>query len=707
MGATDAEELCREPWLAPADEERLHAEALHNGDLDADDMPIRLPPCDISPRGSAAQGTWMHGAGRAGTMGLDTLREEVARLIEDEREIRSDGLREVRAICAALTLSFEGRVQELIRCMQQEQIPASSGNPTFAESFGAEVFHHAEQLVSVIKQNLGDRCWEQINALREDMARLDGELAQERMVRSDHMTAQLRLIESLPYKDIAHKLDIERAERTSDVSELRSHLTHAVCGGANVISTSVSPWTQQTSPAGCVGTVDTPPVLHTQRAGSDAAAQVGRELAARLESLDADLRKTIAASTATVEAVCREAFEQRVDNIGKDLNRELDSRLEGLESVLPERVWAMERALRDMEADILCLLRDSHRSAVPSQEVPAGSERHPTPSKEYTAPADGSSSQQQTVRTQRDLKSRISGIICDVQAALQTLPGKPAGEPVAGQMPSGVPTSEEQGSVSRRTSTAAMCASPGYSVGLHKTVSVPTVSSLQLAPARSNSPVPMHTVTRLASPFSPARRHGGSSSCAASFELPVSPVGHHGQSPMQAWHQQLSLDGQQDCPVLSGDMGEPHTPMQRQGSTTRGTVRMGQPRRSEASPRRLVPPTRVLVQCPSSQVGPASTGTASAATPAAPGPWAAHSAPHPPSRVSTPRVPGRASMLQAGGTLMASRCSSRTPQLRQCLVGGGSSSSATATTARPRLAVTSPTPTRGGGPSALTYAAPY
>merc|ERR1719362_261898 len=104
-------------------------------------------------------------------------------------------------------------------------------------------------------------------------------------------------------------LEVERTERTSDVSELRSHLTHAVCGGANVISATVSPWTQQTSPTGCGGTVDTPPVLHTQRGGSDSAANVGREFTARLESLDAELRKSIAASTANVEAVCREALE--------------------------------------------------------------------------------------------------------------------------------------------------------------------------------------------------------------------------------------------------------------------------------------------------------------------------------------------------------------------------------------------------------------
>jgi hypothetical protein len=551
------------------------------------------------------------------------------------------------------------------------------------------------------------------------MARLDGELAQERMVRSDHMTAQLRLIESLPYKDIAHKLEVERAERASDVSELRSHLTHAVCGGANVIS--ASPWTQQTSPTGCGGTVDTPPVLQTHRE----AAHVGREFTARLESLDAELRKTIAASTASVEAVCREAMELRVGTMGKDINREINSRLEGLEAVLPERVWGLERALRDMEADILCLLRDSHpvgRSSIPSQEVPAGSERHATPCKEHGIPIDGIAQGQQ-VRTQRDLKSRISGIICDVQAALQTLPGKPAGEQVSGQVLSGVPTNEEpgHGSVSRRASGANMTASPvaaGYSIGLHKTVSVPTVcnSSLQLAPARSNSPVPMHHVTRLASPFSPARRHGGSSSCAASFELPVSPV-PHGQSPLQAWHQQLTMDGQhlqdRDGPVVSGEMCDPHTPVPRQGSITRGggNVRMGHTRRSEASPRRVVNPCpRVLVQCPSNQVqGPTSTGPASTATPAAPGPWAAQggqSAPHPPSRVSTPRVPGRASMMQANGTLMASRCSSRTPQMRQCTFGN-SSTSTTTTTARPRLAVTSPTPTRGSGPSTMTYAAPY
>jgi len=314
------------------------------------------------------------------------------------------------------------------------------------------------------------------------------------------------------------------------------------------------------------------------------------------------------------------------------------------------------------------------------------------------------------------LKSRISGIICDVQAALQTLPGKPAGEQVSGQLVlSGFPTNEEPGSVSRRASAAAMSASPGYSVGLHKTVSVPAVSSLQLAPARSNSPVPMHHVTRLASPFSPARRQGASSSCAASFELPVSPVGPHVQSPLQAWHHQMTMDGQhlqdRDCPMLSGEMCEPHTPMQRHGSTTRGTMRMGHPRRSEASPpRRLVPPTRVLVQCPSQLQGTTSTGTASAATPAAPGPWAAQqgqSAPHPPSRVSTPRVPGRASVMQANSTVMASRCSSRTPQMRQCIMGNSSSTNTTTTTARPRLAVTSPTPTRGGGPSTMTYAAPY
>merc|ERR1740123_14693 len=99
----------------------------------------------------------------------------------------------------------------------------------------------------------------------------------------------------------------------------------------------------------------------------------------RLDALDADLRSN-AARIADVEVASREALEAQVGVLGKDIASQLDARLESLEAVLPERVWAMERALRDMEAEITCLLRDMHRNPTKREEHEAlGNGARPTP----------------------------------------------------------------------------------------------------------------------------------------------------------------------------------------------------------------------------------------------------------------------------------------------------------------------------------------
>eukprot|EP00419_Tripos_fusus_P044572 CAMPEP_0172827928 /NCGR_PEP_ID=MMETSP1075-20121228/20474_1 /TAXON_ID=2916 /ORGANISM="Ceratium fusus, Strain PA161109" /LENGTH=654 /DNA_ID=CAMNT_0013669843 /DNA_START=27 /DNA_END=1987 /DNA_ORIENTATION=- len=649
FGGSSIEVETQEPWIPPEHERQLCEEASRTGDLF--DTPMEIPPQTHSPK--VGHKRLYAGAGTGGS-GVDSVREDFTRMLEEEREERSDAVREVRAICAALTLSFEGRVQELLRALQMDQVqqgtvPVQLPPP---EQPSSEVYQQAEQLVIAIRHSLGDRFREQLATLREEVGRLDSELAKERIVRSDHLTAQLRLIEALPYKDLLQKVESERQERTYEIAELRSEL-------ACVRGTSQPGSSGPLSPTGVVGTlglgvVGTP--ANVGSTGADLASQLRADLMCRLDALDADLRSSIAARTTEVEVASREVLETQVGALGKEIARELDTRLESLEAVLPERVWAMERALRDMEAEITCLLRDMHRRPVKREEHEAvgippiafreheavGTGPRPTPR--------GHEEQPGRITADTDLKGKITGIISDVQAAFKGLPNQSRPDslncyrsPIDNTTPAGsslVSMVESVPDAFKRASREDLTPFPVGSVGsigsmagsigpLHKTWSVPKLSPA--ARVRAPSPAQQSAATQArtgTSPCSPPRR-------------PMSPSR---SPPRSSWTVEAP-----------GDTGEPHTPLQKRHSASVGNFR------DAASPRRTVPPPRVMVQC--------SSNTQQATTPRMPAPLAQR-------RGGSPDCgTGRSANVQA---MASSRCSSS--QARQCIVN----------TARTRLAVASP-----------------
>jgi len=601
----------QEPWIPPEHERQLCEEASRTGDLY--DTPLELLPQTQSPK--AGHGRLYAGAGTGGS-GVDSVREELTRMLEEEREERSDAVREVRAICAALTLSFEGRVQELLRALQMDQgiLPVQP-----LEQTGSEVYQQAEQLVIAIRQSLGDRFREQLATLREDVGRLDSEIAKERLTRSDHLTAQLRLIEALPYKDLIAKVETERVERSSEVAELRLELERVARGVSQPVS-SGSPLHAGFNAVGTQSSVG--------QAGADLASQLRADLMTRLDALDADLRSNIAARTADVEVASKEALEAQVGALGKDIARELDARLESLEAVLPERVWAMERALRDMEAEITCLLRDMHRNPA-KREEPEGAV-----SRSGTGPRPTPRSQEELHgrnHSDNDLKGKITGIISDVQAAFKGLPGptRPAYEnptSTGGSMVESIPDAFKR--ASREDLTPCPVGSMAGSIGpLHKTWSVPNVSPA--ARVRAPSPVQAHN----ARAGSVVAVTGGASPCS-----PPRPVSPSRSPPRSTW----TVEPQ--C-----EPGDPSTPLQKRHSASAGNFH------DAASPRRTVPPPRVMVHCPSNP------------------------------QASTPRMPAPLAQRRVGSPDCGTGRSANV-QARQCLVN----------TARTRLAMASPLPVRSG-----------
>jgi len=250
---------------------------------------------------------------------VESVRAEFARLLEDERETRSEAVREVLAICAALTLSFEGRVQELTRAVYQDiecenmmvgtQLMQASAS---AKASGSEIYQQAENLVSTIRRRLGDRCWDQLTALRIDVARLDGELAKERTFRCERAAP-------VPFHASTRFLQ----EMAEDQQQMPEH--------------------------------------SGMECSTDLASKLQTELTMRFDALETDLRARIAGCTANLESTCRQAVEIRLGALGRDLCRELDTRLEGLETALPVRVGAIEKQARCTEAGLASFEVDVRR----------------------------------------------------------------------------------------------------------------------------------------------------------------------------------------------------------------------------------------------------------------------------------------------------------------------------------------------------------
>jgi len=300
---------------------------------------------------------------------------------------------------------------------------------------------------------------------------------------------------------------------------------------------------------------------------------------------------------------------------------------------LPERVWAMERALRDMQAEITCLLCDMHRNPAKREEheaVVTGPRHTPRGHEELLG----------RNLAETDLNGKITGIISDVQAAFRGLPGQArsaavecptsVGNSMVEPIPDAfkrasredlMPCPHDGGSVMAMCGSSSQACSTGP---LHKTWSVPNVYPT----SRVRAPSPVQTTITKA-------RGGGASPCSPPRQL-ISPSA---SPPRSSWAAELPCEP-----------GEPRTPLQKRHSASAGNFR------DAASPRHTVPPPRVIVHCPSNL-----------------------------QQAMTPRMPGPLAQRR-GGSPDCGPGRSTNAQARQCLVNS----------ARTRLAGASPLPVRSG-----------
>lgn len=560
---------------------------------------------------------------------VDSVRAEFTRLLEDERETRSEAVREVRAICAALTLSFEGRVQELTRAVYQDVEPESQAHGMQqVQASGSAIYQQAESLVSAIRRRLGDRCWDQLTALRIDIARLDADMARQR---------------ALQRECVAPSLTHSSTRCLHEMAEEQKQM----------------------------------PEMSGLECSNDLASQLRTELAMHFGALETGLR----ASIADLESHCWQTVELRIGALGRDLCRELDTRLEGLETLMPMRVSVIENAVRATEAGLAGLKVDVKRRVRELQQCAAARNWQQSPRQDATDHRTSVHAAEGPLRTSERPELAVPEI--DLSRARHAHDG--IAEWVTSKGPESFNISSEVtlatdvnlGMIEHIANHAALDADASRSC----LSQLPLVDSDRVRFGHfSQHPASIDQlqgtlVGRVSSDMGLQTSSGLHGSYSIPGGLPLSPhPATRGKSfsavivPPSSPSRQRLVQNSTQSPGMGGGQDSSQLPLQprvlRQSSAYSGSPAYNGPVRirSDTSPRSTMPQVRVMVRSPSHTLQAASHGNRE--TPAV--------------LSGTPPVhQGRlSSCAQLGGALLpgqgspqlvASRCASRTPQNQQTL----------------------------------------